>query len=59
MTEPERPIEPKEPEVFDVCVLCGGEIYKGERCYVSQNGRVCCFCAERLTLMDEIAGEDL
>ena len=58
MFDPEPPAEPREPEVWDECILCGGEIYKGERCYRAQNGRVCHFCADGLPFREEIAGED-
>lgn len=56
--EPEPSISPREPEVWDTCILCDGEIYKGERCYRAQNGRVCHFCAEQLPFKEEIAGEE-
>ena len=55
---PEPPIEPRYPDVFDFCLLCGGEIYRGSRYYRAQNGSVCYDCAEKLTLFEEIAGED-
>ena len=54
---PQPPIEPDEPEEWGICILCDGAIYKGERFFSAQNGRVCHFCAERLPFSDEIAGE--
>lgn len=56
--DPEPPIEPREPEVWDTCILCDGEIYKGKRYFKAQNGNVCHFCGDQLHFREEIAGED-
>lgn len=58
MLEPEPRIEPRDPPVWDECILCDGEIYKGERYYRAQNGNVCCRCVDGLPLREEIAGEE-
>lgn len=56
--DPEQSVEPREPAVFDACILCDGEIYMGERYYRAQNGNMCHFCGEKLPFQEEIAGEE-
>ena len=57
--DPERPVEPREPEVFAYCRLCSAEIYLGKHYYRTGTGdAVCSDCAENLLFSRSIAGDD-
>lgn len=57
--DPEPSIEPREPEVYDYCIFCGGEIYKGESCAKTSLGSVCHSCADEFAFKRVIAGEEV
>ena len=40
-----RDINPPEPETFDYCDMCGGEIYVGDEYYDIEDMKLCEKCA--------------
>lgn len=57
--DPDPPIEPREPDVFDYCIFCDGEIYRGEKYSRTSLGSVCASCADEFSFKRHIAGEEV
>ena len=44
-----EPIDPREPETVDRCLLCGEDIVEDETCLMLPGGMICLRCVEEHT----------